>query len=465
MKLTFIAFFLFISTLSFSQLKTEAIDHVIDSNIYEGKRTISVFLPSSYNSENSIENFAVAYLFDAQFEPYFSMVSSIMSYYEQTNEGVPMIIVGIHTSNRWGEFGPVYKEDKNEQNKGADKLTEFLAKEVIPFVEEKYRTKSFKVGVGHSLGGTYVINEVTKENSIFNAVIAASPNLTVYNEQIVAQAVDYYTNSPSNSRFLYTSVGTEGEMEQNFKKSLLHLDSITAEKSLKNMTWKCDILKGENHMTTFVPTFNKGYLSLSSKLRLMDKELVKLADNPEYKMEDDLVRFYKELSLFNGEKNELTIDRVMAHAFKLSQYKKYTASIELFHFSDRMLEESEKSLEEKNKFKEKIKKQLLRGEFNLLVQKAKQFSEINNYKKASEIYIQAFKMDVVRATHVERMTAVSVFAQAGKVEEAFVQLDLLANYFKLQGNSMFVNDPLCKPLHSNSKWEDLMKVLVKNSEL
>jgi len=463
MKSILIAFFLFISTFSFSQSKT--IDHEIDSDVYKGKRTISVFLPSSYNLEGSTENFTVAYLFDSQFKPYFSMVSSIMSYYEQTNEGVPMIVVGVHTANRWGEFVPAYKEDKNEQNIGADKLTAFLTKEVIPLVEGKYRAKSFKVGVGHSLGGTYVINEITKEKSIFDAVIAVSPNLTVYNEQIVTQAVDYYEKSPGNRRFVFTSVGTEGGMEQNFKKSLLHLDLITAEKRLKNMIWKCDVLQGENHMTTFVPTFNNGYLLLSSKLKLMDKELIKLVDNSEHKIEDDLVSFYKELSLFSGEDNALTIEKVMAHAFRLSQYKKHTASIELFHFSNNMLEKLDKPLEEKNKLKEKIKNQLLRGEFNLLAQKAKQFSDTNDYEKASKIYIQAFKMDVVRATHMERMAAVSVFAQAGKIEEAFVQLDLLANHFKLQGNSMFINDPLCKPLHSNSKWDSLMKVLVKNSVL
>src|SRR5690554_7628348 len=86
-----------ISSLSFSQGKSESVDYVLDSEIFKEERTISVFIPEAYNSGDSTANYNVAYLFDGQFQPYFSMVSSIMSYYEQTNEGIPLIIVGVHT--------------------------------------------------------------------------------------------------------------------------------------------------------------------------------------------------------------------------------------------------------------------------------------------------------------------------------------------------------------------------------
>jgi len=72
---------------------------------------------------------------------------------------------------------------------------------------------------------------------------------------------------------------------------------------------------------------------------------------------------------------------------------------------------------------------------------------------------------LIRATHIVRMGAVPVLAQAGEIEEAFEQLDLLANKFELGSNGAFINDPLCKPLHKDKRWKKLMDKLAKNGEL
>ena len=169
MKLILLFFSMCFTTLSFTQSSTESLDYIFDSEVFNDERTISVFLPATYNSEDSTKGLPVAYLFDGQFQPYFSMVSSIMSYYEQTNEGIPMIIVGIHSKNRWDEFVPICEGEAPNSVEGADKLTLFLNNEVIPLIDSSYRTNQFKIGIGHSLGGTYVINEVVKENSLFDA--------------------------------------------------------------------------------------------------------------------------------------------------------------------------------------------------------------------------------------------------------------------------------------------------------
>lgn len=462
MKIVLLYFFLFASIIAHSQSKS--LDYEVDSEVFQEKRTISVFLPASY-SENPTKEFIVAYLFDSQFEPYFSMVSSIMSYYEQTNEGVPMIVVGIHTTKRWDEFVPVSKNDEATQIDGADKLTLFLSSEVYPLIKSRYRTKPFNVGIGHSLGGTYVLNEVTKKASIFNAVIAVSPNLTMYDEQIIHQAEEFYVKSSDDHRFIYTSAGTVGEMELGFKNSLIHLDSISLALAPRDLLWKCDILQGQNHMTTFVPAFNNGYLALSSKLMLLDEELLNLADDPGKTIEDDLIGFYNELALFNSENQGLTIELLMNHVHTLSAYGRHKASVELCQFALRMLEVEELTKKEKKTFEEMINSRLTRAEFNLLAAEADILAEVGDYINASKIYIQAFDLDLIKATHMIRMKAVPVLTQAGEIEEAFVQLDLLANKFALGGNASFIDDPLCSPLHNDPRWDILMQKLAQNAEL
>ena len=465
MKQLLLISILSISCFTFSQSKSESVDYIFDSEIFQEERTISVFIPEAYNSSDSTAKYNVAYLFDGQFQPYFSMISSIMSYYEQTNEGVPLIIVSIHTTNRWGEFVPLCEEEKTENIEGADKLSLFLKNEVIPLIESNYRTTNFKIGIGHSLGGTFVINEIIKDNSLFNAVIAVSPNLTMCNQQIIKKAKEFYIANLDNRRFIYTAAGTVGDMENNFGESLVQLDSITTKMHLKKMYWNYEVQDGHNHMTTFVPTFDAGYLKVSSKLSLLDSDLQVMSNDSTSSIVPLIINFYDELSSFSQEHYELSIDQIMKHATTLAQLGKYRACIDLCEYASEKLDKEDFALDKKKEIAEMIVSRKIRAEFNALAQEANKFTIEGDYVNASNLYIKAFAMDLIRATHLVRMDAVPVLAQAGKIEEAFVQLDLLANKFALGGNGNFINDPLCEPLHKDKRWKKLMDKLAKNGEL
>lgn len=454
-----------ISSLSFSQGKSESVDYVFDSEIFKEERTISVFIPEAYNSGDSTANYHVAYLFDGQFQPYFSMVSSIMSYYEQTNEGIPLIIVGVHTKNRWGEFVPLCNEEKTENVQGADKLSLFLKNEVVPLIESNYRTTKFKIGIGHSLGGTFVINEIVKDNSLFNAIIAVSPNLTMCNEQIIKHAQEFYKAQPKNMKFIYASSGTVGDMENDFRYSLMRLDSITTQLNFEKMYWNCEILNGNNHMTTFVPTFNDGYLELSSKLSLLDGDLLLMASDSVESLVSRLDNFYNNLTLFSQTQHVLSVDQIMKHATTLAQLGKYQACIDLCDYAKEQIEKENISKEKRAEIIEMIESRKIRAEFNDLAQEANKLATFGDYEGSSKLYIQAFDLDLIKATHMIRIQAVPVLAQAGKIEDAFKQLDLLANRFELGSNGAFINDPLCRPLHKDKRWKKLMDKLEKNGEL
>lgn len=455
--------FLSIYCLSLSQ--SESVDYILNSEIFQEERTVSVFIPEAYNSEDTTSKYNVAYLFDGQFQPYFSMVSSIMSYYEQTNEGIPLIIVGIHSQNRWGEFVPLCDEEKTKSVEGADKLSLFLKQEVAPLIESNYRTTKFKIGIGHSLGGTFVINEIIKDNSLFNAVIAVSPNLTMCNEQITQRAQEFYTSQPKNMRFIYTSSGTVGKIENDFRNSLMCLDSVTTRMNLEHMYWNCDILNEHNHMTTFVPTFDAAYRKLSSKLSLLDDDLLLMANDTSVSIASQIVDFYDNLTLFSEEQHELGWNQIMEHATALAQLGKLEACIDLCEFAKVQIKNEDLSADKTIEILEMIESKKIRATFNALAQKGSQLAASGDYIGSSKFYLQAFDLNLIRATHMVRMAAVHVLAQAGEIEEAFKQLDLLANKFELGGNSAFIDDPLCAPLHKNKKWGKLMDQLEKNAKL
>lgn len=462
---TFLFPLFFLSTFVFSQ--AESLNYVFDSEVYKTERTVSVFLPSSYKSADSTYTFAVAYLFDCQFTPYYDMVNSMMSYYEETGEGIPLIVIGIHTDNRWDEFVPVCGEESSENPQAAAKLSKFIEDEVIPIVESQYRVKNFRIGIGHSLGGTYVLQEAFKEKSLFNAVIAVSPNLTMCQEDLVQKGVEYFNEQTEKPRFFHTSIGTIGKMEQDFSKSLLRLDSMLKLNTDSKNYWNCEVLENHNHMTTFIPSFNAGYLALSSKLFLTDDELIRMAGRRESEtsMHDQLIAFYEKRELFAGIPSSLTIDELMRCATTLGNYGESQACIDLCNSAKKIVSSESFSPEKKKEISELIEVRLERASFNLLATEAAELARVGRIKEAAERYQQAFDLGLIRATHHVRIAAVPVLTQAGNIEEAFKQLDLLANKFELGGNGSFINDPLCSPLHSDKRWKKYMDKLEKNGDL
>ena len=445
------------------QANGEPIKHIIGSKVFGEEREVDVFLPVAYFGDDSTRSFATAYVFDGQFEPYFSMVSSIMSYYEQTGEGIPMIVVGIHTSDRWDEFVPA--ESIGDTAKGADRLSEFLRKEVIPLIEAQYRTNGFRVGVGHSLGGTFVIHEMTKDDALFHAGITASPNLNVNDEQIVKDARDYFLRDPGNSRSFYAMAGTVGNMENDFRRSLLRLDSIATGLHLPDMYLHCTVGEGLNHMTTFIPCFNTGYLPLSAKVQLRDQDLLQMAAGSSTALVDALSKFHSDAGKLLGGPQQFGASEAMDHARTLVQNGEYDQALNLYAYAEQALEQDTLEGELKRKATERLHKGRSWATFNALAAKGKAKADALDYPEASRLYKEAFATGAIRRTNIARIASVPVFAQTNETEEAFKQLELLADTFKLGGNGDFINDKRCEPLHKDPRWAQLMDKLAANAEL
>jgi len=378
--------------------------------------------------------------------------------------GVPLIVVGIHTEDRWNEFAPIPANDQNGQNEGSNQLHNFLADEVFPLIDSSYRTTNFRIGVGHSLGGTFVVDEALQEPSIFQAVIAASPNLTMNEEQVLATANSFYAQHRDNRRFLFIRGGNDGETEQLFSPTTARLDSITKQFSLPDMTWDFKILNGKDHMTTFIPTFDNGYRALSARMQLSNDALLDLANDTSVGIVKQIELFYARSSRLTGDPVTLSASQLNDYGYSLFQSEKYAAAHEVYEHAAELLEADVPS--DKNaKLKISITEGLKRTTMYKLSGEAQKLANEHRYKEAAKLYDQAFSIDLIRVTHPIRIMSVPVYAQVGEFDHAFEQLDLLAHTFKLGGNEEFINDPLCDPLHKNKRWKKLMTDLDNNKAL
>ena len=154
---------------------------LIKSTVFEKERELQVFLPDEYFRQPE-RKFKILYLFDSQNQRIFNYVKGTSELLSM-NFIEPMIIVGIVTEDRWFEFLP--KNNNVETLKeyeppigAADSLISHIKNEVEPYLLKNYRIKDERIGIGHSLGGTFLMYFNTIDNNFFTSNILLSPNFS-----------------------------------------------------------------------------------------------------------------------------------------------------------------------------------------------------------------------------------------------------------------------------------------------
>src|SRR5690606_515540 len=84
-----------------------------------------------------------------------------------------------------------------------------LREELIPWVDANYRTNSYKILVGHSLGGLFTINTLITEPDAFDAYVAISPNLQWNEQDLVKRAEVFLDSATKLEKSLYLITGNE----------------------------------------------------------------------------------------------------------------------------------------------------------------------------------------------------------------------------------------------------------------
>ncbi|PKG42706.1 alpha/beta hydrolase-fold protein [Psychroflexus sp. MES1-P1E] len=180
-KLFILLVLMMISNLSYGQNKKNIVIGerlTIKSEILNSDREISIYLPNSYNDNNYI-NYPVLYLLDGRkfFNSFTGVITQLSS---DVSPQIPeMIVIGITSQNRIKDSSPTNsligytkEEEKGlEVSGGADDFLKFIQKELIPFVEHKYRTNSYRTFVGYSFTGLPVLQALFSIPETFNSYL------------------------------------------------------------------------------------------------------------------------------------------------------------------------------------------------------------------------------------------------------------------------------------------------------
>lgn len=309
--------------------------HKIDSKVFDAEREIRVFVPFSY-TENPSQSYPIIYLFDGQFDALFDMTSGISDYMAQVGELNEFIIVGVKTEHRPSEFTPMYINEKTKEDWGENKVGEaavlenYLKNEVFPLVETQYRVQPFRLGIGHSLGGTFVLNTLLSQPNFFQAIIAISPNLSYDYEQLVTKFDDYFKTHDSVKKMIYISVGTIGGMENNFRRSAEKLDRIIKYYNPKEIKYSFEILEDENHSTTPIYTISKGLSEVAKIWTISEEDIEKLLENDSKPFVEDIQAFYTKLSAWINYEVQPTTDEVNGFGYECLNADKIEEALKVF---------------------------------------------------------------------------------------------------------------------------------------
>jgi len=277
--------FVFAFSTTIAQTESE-IEHTITSEVFGKERKIKVFLPNRYRRD-TISNFAVTYVLDAQHQIFWDAAKGNIGYMVDNYSVMPMIVVGVVSDNRDPEFNPK-----------SDKLQNHLKNEIFPLIEKNYRTDGFRAIVGHSWGGAFVGNTMfSDKRDMFDAYIGISPSFGDKDNIIVKRADSLLKNNAKFGKYLYFSHGDVGRREIEFAGYVNSIDSLLKKYPNNTIAWQPRPIERVGHWQIVGPSICDGLISMSRNYFADQKVMEDFAKNGDLKTQ--LVQFNSSLWVYS----------------------------------------------------------------------------------------------------------------------------------------------------------------------
>src|SRR5690606_29472209 len=119
--------------------------------------------------------------------------------------------VAIQNVDRRRDYTPDKIITVRENNTGGgDSFLGFLEDELLTELDQKYRTTSYRILFGHSLGGLLATHAYMKEKTLFNSFIAVDPSFGTWDSETMDKKLDSL-GEQSFDRYLYIATANWGK--------------------------------------------------------------------------------------------------------------------------------------------------------------------------------------------------------------------------------------------------------------
>jgi hypothetical protein len=172
--------------------------------------------------------------------------SSTIEFLARNGRMSEMIVVGITNTDRTRDLSPTKASNPAQAPTagGADNFLKFIATELIPEIEKRYRVQPYRVLAGHSLGGLFVVHTLITRPELFNSYVAVSPSLQWNDEVTLRRAEEFFKDRKELRATLFTSLGNEpGEIG----KAFTEFKQLLAKYQIKGFEYEAEQMTDEDH--------------------------------------------------------------------------------------------------------------------------------------------------------------------------------------------------------------------------
>lgn len=233
----------------------------VRSKILGETRPVWIHLPATYGMVPG--RYPVIYLLDGN--DHFTEVTGIVQRLAGNQRMPDAIIVALpNTSDRTRDLSPPAASDSIRAamfqaspdtisqhfptRGGSRNLLAFITQELAPWIEHRYTTAPYRILIGHSLGGLFVLDALMHQPESFRAYVALSPSLWWDDHRYVDTVEAGLSRARLDGTALYMTTGSR-EPAAAMIVPAQQLADFLGRSQFKGFRWSYRVMPGEIHNT------------------------------------------------------------------------------------------------------------------------------------------------------------------------------------------------------------------------
>ncbi|APY08650.1 hypothetical protein BWZ20_10200 [Winogradskyella sp. J14-2] len=343
--------------------------HEINSSKLNAVRKLKIKLPKDYNPSSEIK-YPLIIVFDGDylFEPIAGQVD-FQTYFDDMPSA---IIVGVVQGNE-RRYDGYCDEVTGLPKESGLRFHDFIAEELIPYLDNRYNTSKFRVAVGHDLMGNFINSYLFKEDPLFNAYVCISPDLSGTVRDYLGKRLEFFKDD------IFYYMATSDKDLPYIRNAVLNANAQIAQVNNQYLTYYFDDFENDNHYTLVNSAIARSFDKIFELYKpLREKELEEKVLPYEGTLDKYLVDRYDRIEELFGIKKPITEE----------EFEKVVKVAELRNDLE--------SLEKIGRLAKKLNPESLLGTYYL----AQHSEKIGKNKKAKKLYESALTLNDV--SHIDR---------------------------------------------------------------
>lgn len=275
---------------------------------------LSIHLPDNYDSAS--KNYPVLYMMGSDYRARFAMLASTLDY--MGGGRIPeMILIGIDLPEGNGILLPTRE---SQDTTIPDNYINFFETELIPLVDNSYRTAPFKILFGGSNSGFFTVYTLLSNPLLFNGYFASSPSLYNMPTELQEKIKLGPLKTLSENRFLHIIYSDD----EGLTNDVTEFTGVLADHKSERFTYKVDELVNQGHVPAM--DFTQFLLALYPDFKPFN-----FRENLESL--DKVVQHFDSLSKRYGYEIKTPISVIFDLGFVTIRSKNLIAAEEIFQYS------------------------------------------------------------------------------------------------------------------------------------